>query len=305
MSDAGMIEWLTERVLEALARDEPLRPVALTLLLRRYRETDRPDLGETIGAALARALDERAAPSSRSGEPEAEWLMLFVEASALSDDERLRDACTQLVADLRARWSALEAIEPLTFSIGACLLATSVVNDRGLVSDAIDELERAIGAAYRPGDGLAQSVAQPRGARGRLGDHVRTSAALLTAYELTARLPYAMLADELMQFARRRLWDDRQGGFFGEAHGRDPDERAKPFALNCEAARVLCRLAALHASAEYRAAAVLAPETRYREDAACALEAVGDAARQLGAGGAIYGVALDEFHAMDLGPAEE
>ena len=40
--------------------------------------------------------------------------------------------------------------------------------------------------------------------RGGLTDHVRSASTLLTAYMLTARLPYAMLADELMQSVVRR-----------------------------------------------------------------------------------------------------
>ena len=63
---------------------------------------------------------------------------------------------------------------------------------------AIDELERVVGGSYRPGDGLVRDRDGIR-VRGSVGDHVRGASALLTAFELTGRLPYAMLAEELMQ----------------------------------------------------------------------------------------------------------
>src|SRR6185436_11096557 len=97
----------------------------------------------------------------------------------------------------------------------------------------------------------------PGGARGLLADHVRCASALLTAYWRTARLPYSMLAEELMQFARRTLWDERDWGFYDAPHG------TKPFALNCEAARIECRLAGLHGEDDYRKAAVIAVDADY------------------------------------------
>jgi hypothetical protein len=56
------------------------------------------------------------------------------------------------------------------------------------VQDAIDQLERVVGGSYRPGDGL---VGERDGiaCAAALGDHVRAASALLTAFELTGRLP--------------------------------------------------------------------------------------------------------------------
>src|SRR5260370_643227 len=62
-----------------------------------------------------------------------------------------------------------------------------------------------------------------------------------------------------------------------------------------EAARVLCRLAALHHSGEYRQAAVLAPDADYGRDAALTLTALEPSYRQHGVNGAIYGLALGEW----------
>jgi len=285
------IEWLTARALEAAARGDALDPLAITLLLLQYHATARPDLGDALGGALASALDRRA---WESGACAAEWLTLFADVAPFSEDARLQGAIEELVGRLRGDWRRLDAIEPLTLAIGACLHAAAVIDPRDIARDGVDELERAIGSAYRPGDGLARSTREPGGVRGRLGDHVRAAAALLTAFSLTARLPYAMLADELMQFARRFLWDHRGGGFF-ERPDADTAARSKPFALNCEAARVLGRLAALHASDEYRAAAVLAPHASYRDQAAETLDALASEYREHGTAGAAYGVALTEW----------
>jgi uncharacterized protein YyaL (SSP411 family) len=58
-----------------------------------------------------------------------------------------------------------------------------------------------------------------------------------------------MMAEELAHYAIRTMWDPQGGGFFdrapveeGEAVGR-LRERLKPFVANCEAARLLRRLA--------------------------------------------------------------
>jgi uncharacterized protein YyaL (SSP411 family) len=174
--------------------------------------------------------------------------------------------------------------------VEACLAGCHLLDPQSIVPDAIDELERIVAGAYRPGDGLAHSLNEPRGVRGRLVDHVRTSSALLAAYELTGRLPYPMLAEELMQFARQTLWDGDLGAF------RDPDEDAQTsFATNCRAARVLTRLWALHDRSDYRAAAVLASGADYGEDVTRILTAQLDTYRQQGLGSAAYGLALAEW----------
>ena len=162
-------------------------------------------------------------------------------------------------------------------SVGACLDAADLVDPRELVPAAVDELERIIGAAYRPGAGLARNLRAPEDERGDAGTHVRVSAALLSAYACTGRLPYSMLAEELMQFAQRHLADDRS------------------FVLDCEAARVLIRLAALHDAREYRDAAVLAPGVDYAADAARLLSALEPAFREYGVGAAVFGLALTEW----------
>jgi len=174
--------------------------------------------------------------------------------------------------------------------VDACLAGCHLVDPQSIVPDAVDELERIVAGAYRPGDGLAHSLDEPCGVRGRLVDHVWTSSALLAAYELTGRLPYPMLAEELMQFARQTLWDGEAGAF------RDSRQDAQAsFATNCHAARVLIRLSALHDRSDYRAAAVLASGADYSDDVTRILTAQLETYRQQGLTSAAYGLALAEW----------
>jgi hypothetical protein len=290
------IAWVTDRSLDALAREEPIDPYAVTLLLRRYVETGRADLADAVGGALACALDaERRAPPPR----EAAWLMTFAEAATLSDDDRLRMEVADLVAKARHSWGRVREVEELAWSVDACLSASDVFEPRKLVPAAIDQLESIVADAYRPGDGVAQRIGQADSVRGRLGDQVRTASALLAAYQRTSRVPYAMLAEELMQYARRMLWT-QDGGFLdwlGDGTFVRPDE--KPFALNCEAARVFRRLAALHGTDEYREIAIIAPDADYRRDATETLASVGARYRDYGAAAAIYAITLAECHRID------
>ena len=107
-------------------------------------------------------------------------------------------------------------------SLDACLRSTSVVDQSWLIAAAIDEMERLIGLLYRPGGGVKHAAGNT--ADGELGDHTDAARALLTAYAVTGRLPYAMLADDLMQFARRCWWDDEQGGF---SERQNPESAAR------------------------------------------------------------------------------
>jgi hypothetical protein len=246
--------------------------------------TGRDDLRDALGPALAGALE--ASSVERDSSRRSEWLALFVEASALSDDDRLRDAAGALVGALRALWPSRGDIAPAMRSVGACLLAASDGNASTLVPAAIDELERVIGLTYAPGEGLTRKIHEPPGEAGDFGDHVAAISALLTAHAVTGRLPYSMLAEELMQFARRSWWDEVRGGFHaGPA----------PFASNCESVRVLCRLAALHEDADYRKAAVVANRSDYADDARRTLESLGLSYRDQGLEAARYGLALDEY----------
>lgn len=304
--DGTAIDWLTETVLQAEAGDEPIEPAALTLLLRRYPATGREDIRDALGRGLARALNHVARPFQ--GHPEADpkgphytsqepshdpagWLMLFSDASTLTDDERMPVAVGALVTKLRREWPARGRVRPAMRSVDACLAAAPVLESeqaaRDLIATAIDEMERMVGRIYRPGELLARSLDDPDEPDGELLDHVETASALLTAHAMTGRLPYSMLAEELMRVARRTWWD-QSGGF-----GAGPT--AESLVTACEAARLLCRLALLHEDEEYRAAAVIATDSDYLADAERTLASLVSSYREYGIAAAIYGVALDEL----------
>ncbi len=173
----------------------------------------------------------------------------------------------------RCRWLGLFA-DALSVSEDDNLAAT--VNT--LLAGTIDDLERLIRTDYEPGDGLADAP---------LSDQLRTAVALLTAFELTGRLPYSMLAEELLQIARRTAWDDEQGMFRVGVAG------------NSFAVQVMCRLAALHHDPSYTERAVVATSPSYETDAARILDRLAATYRDAPGAAADYGLALLEWFALN------
>jgi len=155
-------------------------------------------------------------------------------------------------------------------AVDACLRAAALPEHRELASAAIDQLESIVRSAYKPGSGV-----------GSCADQVYVANALLSAYQLSGRLPYPMLAEELMAAAGPVLANE-------------------DFTVSCQAVRVLCRLAVLHADGDYRRAAIIAPHADYRRDAEAILARWSAEADRLGAAGAIYGVALLELESTHL-----
>jgi hypothetical protein len=268
---------IVRSVVDPIAREDVRDACVPAFLLRRYLGADSlgseiADLGNALGVALAQALALARSDATVIGR--AAWLTLLVESTAVAEDERMLHAAAALIAGLQAEWPAQTRIDEASASVEACLRAAEIVDPDSIVQNAIDQLERVIGGSYRPGDGL---VRERDGLRLRcsFGDHVLGASALLTAFELTGRLPYSMLAEELMAIARR---------------GPSPDADV---AIQCDAARVLCRLAALHDDPGYRGAAVIAAGVDYRADASRILTA--QSARALAgslAHAAAYGLAL-------------
>jgi hypothetical protein len=282
------IEGLVDTTVAALERGDPVDPWSLTFLLRCYGATDRADIREALEPGLAQALQRQAL--AQTVPERAAWLVLISDALAVSPDERLHETATSLISTLRNGWGDSADVVGGAASVDACLRASRSVDPGAIVQDAVDELERIVAAAYRPGAGLT-----PRGtggvpAPGGLAAYVALSSALLTAYDVSGRLPYSMLAEELMQFARRTLWDDATARFTDTQ--LDPVESCF---LNCDAARVLCGLAALHADDGYRAAAVIKPEAAYLDEAARILSGQEAASRESSQCRGAYGLALQEW----------
>jgi uncharacterized protein YyaL (SSP411 family) len=132
--------------------------------------------------------------------------------------------------------------------VSAALRAGRVLDDAALSEFAIRSLERIVELCYLPGAGMAHYHDGAPRIRGLLGDQVAMAEAQLDAYEATANIVYRMLAEELLLYALRTLWDESGGGFFDRAADPQGDvgflrDRLKPCAVNCAAARLLRRAA--------------------------------------------------------------
>jgi hypothetical protein len=273
---ATVLDSLISCILDACAREESIDPRALQLLLRRLSATGRPDLAGPLGDALARALDRLANESpDQDGD---RWLTLVSEAASMSDDARLGRAACALLPHVRNGWSS-GMVDRAMRSIDASFGALGVAGSPGLAAAAVDALERVVAGGYRPGDGMAHEVGAPRFAAGDLTDHVSSASALLAAYALTDRLPYAMLADELMQYTIRCA--DRYAG--------------ASFADRCDEARVFCRLGVLHRNDDYRASAVMSAGVDYVSEAARRLALLEPKVEAHGVAAAPFGLALAEW----------
>jgi uncharacterized protein YyaL (SSP411 family) len=140
----------------------------------------------------------------------------------------------------------------------AALHAAGVFGDEGLRDFALKSLERVLLSCYRPGHGVAHDNDGHPGVRGLLNDQVLMAAACLDAHEVTENIVYEMMAEELMHFAVRTMWNDERGGFFDRAACSDDEAvglmrtRLSPFVTNCDAAQLLYRLAATSGDHDFR-----------------------------------------------------
>jgi hypothetical protein len=286
---ARVIDRLADAALTSVTSLSGPSPAMITLLLRRYVATGREDLRDAVGAALARAMHDASCTADR--DERSEWLALLLEAVAFSEDARLRATSDAIAQALTRGWPGAGAVRSGMRSVEVVLAASAAMQDPadGLawIAAAIDEMERIVGLAYTPGSGIAGEVASGFGRTpGSLGDHAGAASTLLTAFAMTGRLPYGMLADELMQFARRQWWDDGGGTFIGSS-----------VSAQCDAARVYVRLEMLHRDEDYRQAAILA-EAHYAADAERTLSALLPASETLGEAAGVYGLALLELFAL-------
>jgi uncharacterized protein len=172
------------------------------------------------------------------------------------------------------------------------LAASRTFDDEGLKSFALRSLERVLLAGYKPGDGAAHDVDRQPRVRGLLTDQITMATANLDAFDATGNVVYEMMAEELAHYAVRRLWDDRSGGFFDRVVD-EPDpiglmrQRLKPFVVNCDAARMLARLA------------VTSGDAAFADFARRTLEAMGLRALEQGPLAAHYVIASRQLRADD------
>jgi hypothetical protein len=158
--------------------------------------------------------------------------------------------------------------------VSATLRAAELLDDTALGEFALKSLERINVACYSPGAGVAHCLDGRPSVRGLLDDQIAMAAAHLDAHAATGNIVYEMMAQELAHYAVRTMWDEQHGGFFDRSVPEAAErvglmrERLKPFVGNCEAARVLKRLAAVkgdhhfgeQAEATLAAMAPLAPQ---------------------------------------------
>ena len=271
---SARVERITSAAVEHARRREPSGPSALLLLIRQY-EAGRDGVGDVLGDALALALDRHL--EDRTTLARARWVATFAAATRISEDSRLADAAHAGIDALSSAWPDVTVVDEAAASIDACLAAAQIVDRPALIPSAIDALERLIAAAYQPGDGVSHATSAGTRVRGGLADHVRVASALLTGFTLSGRLPYSMLAEELVQASRDAL-----------PSAADAD-------VLCEAAHVLWRLARLHDDAEYRSAAVIAAGADYLTHARRLLARAADQLRAGSDDESLYALAAIEL----------
>jgi uncharacterized protein len=130
----------------------------------------------------------------------------------------------------------------------AALRAGRLLGDAPLSEFAIQSLERVVAVCYAPGAGMAHYYDGSPQVRGLLADQIAMADAQLDAFEATGNIVYRMVAEELVLYAIRTMWDEPNGGFFdrvADSHDDIGMMRAplKPFTTNCAAARLLRRMA--------------------------------------------------------------
>ncbi len=149
--------------------------------------------------------------------------------------------------------------------VSTALHASGIFRDEGLRDFALKSLERVLLSCYKPGAGVAHYHDTRQGVRGLLSDQVAMAAACLDAFAVTENIVYEMMAEELMHFAVRTMWNDAEGGFYDRAECSEDEAvglmrtRLTPFVGNCEAVQVLNRLAATSGDHDFseRAASTL------------------------------------------------
>ena len=266
--DATGVDAIADRIAAVLESGAAVPSAALTLLLRRFLATGSDAWRPGLEVGLSRVV---VAPDDLSPG----WLMALVEALAVTDAGELRQTVATGTGRLRAGWPCRGPLLPAVRGVEACLAAGEALDDTAGIVAAVDELERIVSVGYEPGDGLAQTLRTALRQPGDLPTHVATASALLRAFDVTGRLAYSMLAEELM-----RPW-----------MSADADGSPATF----DAARVLFRLARLQADPDYLASAVTRADAGYERVGRRLLSACVGPSDALLPVAAAYGLAMEEW----------
>ena len=161
---------------------------------------------------------------------------------------------------------------------GAFLHAAEAFDDSSLLEFAVTSLERVVGDTYQRGYGIGHNVDGSQAVRGLLTDQVLVSDTLLDLYGATGREAYLDMAQELMRFSLRTLWDSHHGGFYDRVVTQNDigllRQPLKLFTANCSAARVLARLSHLTEQDDFRGRAAVALASQRSEVQALGVRAV-------------------------------
>jgi hypothetical protein len=118
---------ITGILLQADARGEPLGPLALTFLVRRYAATGAEELRGALERGLTTGLEGLASENRNK----AGWIRTLCEAAAVADDERIGDGVMRAARGLCAGWPSRGAIVDAMRDVDACLTAALVLDERG------------------------------------------------------------------------------------------------------------------------------------------------------------------------------
>lgn len=282
--DSDLLERVTGRIRDRLASGEALPPSAVRFLVHRFARTGAEDLRAGLGVALADVVSGEAdgaggagvaePPLATDAETAAARALLLAESFEVADDPALADALDRAVRRCRAAWPLRGSTAAAGRNLEACLTAGAARASTEVVAAAVDELERVVGVVYEPGDGVAQVVTTRTRTAGDLDTHASMALALLRAFDVTGRVAYAMLADELARAM--------------------PAFPAEASTASFDAARVAARLAVLQRDDAYRAAAVTREDSVHARDADARLRGFEPPPDAPAALSAAYGFALEE-----------
>ncbi|MBI4478173.1 MAG: thioredoxin domain-containing protein [Acidobacteria bacterium] len=286
--DPDAVPWMRLRLLEAFDRDfggfvlDPPEASeaglqqkfphtqALRFLLDLYRTSHEEDVAEALTLSLdgmaagglrdpadggffryAERRDWSAPCPDKTVGDSAGLLAIYTEAAQTFSRRDYVDVVRDASRYVRAQLGGgpLLPTDVVAGALKACLPAAIVLGDIPIRDFALARLDRVVLDRYQPGHGVAHDAA--RTVAGLLTDQVEVAEAALTAHEVTESPVFSMLAEELLRYALRTMWDEETEAFADRGEADAPAacgrlaERVFPLEANCAAASLLIRLGRL------------------------------------------------------------
>jgi uncharacterized protein YyaL (SSP411 family) len=287
--DRAAVSWMRQQALDELDQDYggfgrgakfPHVPV-LRFLLRLCRASSDPDAADALAMSLdamgdgglrdprdggffryTEARDWSAPCPDKTLEDNAALLGVYTEAAAMFGRRDYLEVARDTLRVVRQKLGdVMYATDAASDAVRACLAAAELLGETSIRDFALASLDRVMLKVYRPAHGVAHWYAESPDVWGLLADQARASEAALAAHQVTGSPVYSMLAEELMRYALRVMWDEAAGAFVDRAEGDVPDvcgrlrDPQRPLGPNCEAASLLLRLARLTGDRELDARA--------------------------------------------------